>query len=79
MSHRAEEEFERNMVPIIPAKSMDLKMIDEFAIVNPENLQREINNWKSILKDKKRKENKKEFLKVIDEYRAQRKRSTPYP
>ncbi|HEX7467653.1 MAG TPA: DUF460 domain-containing protein, partial [Methanobacterium sp.] len=75
MSHQAEEEFERNTVPLIRADDMDLKMIEQFAIVNAGDLSKEIGKWKAGIEDKQIKENKKELLKVIDEYRAKRRRS----
>lgn len=75
MSHPAEEEFERNMIPLIRADDMDLKMIEQFAIVNTGDLEKEIIKWKAGIEEKQIKENKKELLKVIDEYRAKRRRS----
>ena len=45
VSHYAEEEFERNMVPLLKADQLDLKIIDQFAIVSTENLQSELGKW----------------------------------
>jgi len=40
ISHHALEEFEKNMVPLLQADNMELKMIDQFAIVNALKLER---------------------------------------
>lgn len=75
MSHQAEDEFERNMVPILNADTINLKMVDEFAIIKDKDLNKEIKKWEANVKHKRRKEEKKKIIKVIDEYRAKRKRS----
>ncbi|MCE5213735.1 MAG: DUF460 domain-containing protein [Methanobacterium sp.] len=75
ISHQAQEEFEKNMVPLLRADEMDLKMIDQFAIVNSLNLEEEIKKWREHTENKMIKESNQEILKVIDEYRARRKRS----
>jgi predicted RNase H-like nuclease (RuvC/YqgF family) len=76
MSHPAEEEFEKNMVPVLDANKADLEMIDEFAVIERDVLNKEIENWKTRVENKRSKEEKKQILKVIDEYRAQRRRSS---
>jgi predicted RNase H-like nuclease (RuvC/YqgF family) len=74
MSHPAEEEFEKNMVPVLDANKTDLEMIDEFAVIERDVLNKEIENWKTRVENKRSKEEKKKLIKVIDEYRAQRRR-----
>jgi hypothetical protein len=74
ISHPAEEEFERNMVPILAAENLNLKVIDEFAVVESELLKGEIENWHKTMESRILDEDKKKLLKVIDEYRAKRKR-----
>lgn len=74
MSHPAEEEFEKNSVPVLDAGKIDLKMIDEFAVIDRDVLKREIGNWEAKTKEKRKEEEQKKLLEVIDEYRAQRKR-----
>jgi len=75
MSHQAVNEFEKNMVPILEAKKIDFKIVDEFAIIKDEDLEKEIKRWITDVEDKRNKEEKKKLIKVINEYRAQRKRS----
>lgn len=74
MSHPAEEEFEKNMVPVLDANNINLEMIDEFAVIEEEVLKNEIEIWKTEIEAKLKKEKEDTLLKVIDEYRAQRKR-----
>lgn len=75
ISHHALEEFEKNMVPLLQADNMELRMIDQFALVNALKLEKEIQGWKEKVEDKRIKENNQEILKAFDEYRARRKRS----
>ena len=75
ISHHAQEEFEKNMVPLLYAENMELKMIDQFALINAINLEKEIMRWKDETENKQIQESNKEILKVFDEYRARRKRS----
>lgn len=75
MSHTAEEEFEKNMIPILPRETVDLKMIDKFAVVSNDSLRSQIENWKTQVRDRKASEDRKKLLNVIDEYRAKRRRS----
>ncbi len=75
ISHQAQEEFEKNIVPLLRADEMDIRMIDQFAIINSMDLEKEIKKWKEKTENKMIKENNQEILKVFDEYRAHRKRS----
>jgi predicted RNase H-like nuclease (RuvC/YqgF family) len=75
MSHTAEEEFEKNMIPLLPRETVDLKMIDKFAVVSADSLRSQIENWETQVRDRKASEDRKKLLSVIDEYRAKRRRS----
>jgi predicted RNase H-like nuclease (RuvC/YqgF family) len=75
ISHQAQEEFEKNMVPLLDTDKIDIRMIDQFAIINNMKLEEEIKKWKEKTENKMIKENNQEILKVFDEYRAHRKRS----
>jgi predicted RNase H-like nuclease (RuvC/YqgF family) len=50
-------------------------MIDEFAVVSRGILKEEIEQWKLKTANKRKKEEKKKLIEVIEEYRAQRRRS----
>jgi len=75
MSHRAEEVFKKNMIPILESDSVNLKITDEFAVIYEEDLVKEMERWKGDQENQQRKENKKKMLKLIEEYRVQRKRT----
>ncbi|MCZ3366853.1 DUF460 domain-containing protein [Methanobacterium veterum] len=74
MSHPAEEEFEKSMVPVLDANKIDLEIIDEFAVIDKDILDKEIESWKTRVENRRNKEEKKQLLKMIDEYRAHRRR-----
>ena len=76
ISDPAENIFEKNMIPLIPASSVEMTSMSEFYIVNSKALKREIKRWIEEVNNQKKKEDKKKLLKLVDEYRAQRKRST---
>jgi len=75
ISDPAENIFEKNMIPLVPASSVEMNSIHEFAIVNSETLRREIERWSVQVNKQKKNEDKKKLLKLVDEYRAQRRRS----
>jgi predicted RNase H-like nuclease (RuvC/YqgF family) len=75
ISDPAENIFEENMIPLIPASSVEMTSMSEFYIVNSKALKREIKRWIEEVDNQKKKEDKKKLLKLVDEYRTQRKRS----
>lgn len=75
ISDPAENIFEDNMIPLVPASSVEINLMHEFAIVNSESLRREIERWIVTINKQKNNEDKKNLLKLVEEYRAQRKRS----
>jgi predicted RNase H-like nuclease (RuvC/YqgF family) len=74
MSHQAKAVLEESNIPIISADRLDIKPVDEFAIIKDETLNKEIEKWKSKVDQVRKKEEKQKLLKVIDEYKAKRKR-----
>ena len=75
ISDPAENIFEESMVPVIPASSVEMNYMHDFAIVNSKTLEREIEKWTKHVKNQRKKEDKKKLLELVDEYRAQRRRS----
>ncbi|MDY9922229.1 DUF460 domain-containing protein [Methanobacterium sp.] len=75
MSHQARGEFETNMVPIIPLEAVDLKLADDFAVIMSQDLETEIVKWEKNQEEKRKKEDTNKLLKIMDDYRAKRKRS----
>lgn len=74
MSHPAKGEFEKNMVPVLDLNSINLQIIDEFAVIEEDVLDREIEKWRKKVEAKRKKEEENKLIKVFDEYRAQRRR-----
>ena len=76
MSHQAKEEFEKHKVPLIELDKVDLEMADDFAVIHSRDLEREVAHWKQNQEERKKKEDRNKLLKIMDDYRSQRKRST---
>ena len=74
ISDPAEHEFESNLVPIIPSTIIKLSFMNEFAIVNSHLLEKEIESWNKKISKQREKEDKMKLLKLVDEYRAHRRR-----
>lgn len=75
ISDPAEEIFRTKMIPIIPADNVEIKYMNEFAIINSEALKLEIDKWIKKIEHQKNNEDKKKLIELVDEYRAQRRRS----
>ena len=75
ISDPAENIFEDNMIPVIPASSLEINLIEDYSFVDSESLNSEIERWNVKVNKQKKNEDKKKLLKLVDEYRAQRKRS----
>jgi predicted RNase H-like nuclease (RuvC/YqgF family) len=74
MPHQAKEVLENNSIPVLSSSKINVDFNEDFALVNFENLNHEIEKWKIKIKDKRSLEEKQKLLNVIDEYRAKRKR-----
>ena len=74
ISDPAENIFEENMVPLIPANSVKMTSMSEFYLVNSKDFKMEIERWKEHVNNNKKEEENKNLLKLVDEYRAQRRR-----
>lgn len=74
MPHQAKEVLENNSIPVISSSKINVDLNEDFALVNFENLNHEIEKWKIKIKDQRSFEEKQKLLNVIDEYRAKRKR-----
>jgi predicted RNase H-like nuclease (RuvC/YqgF family) len=75
ISDPAENIFVENMIPLVPSSSVEMTSMSEFSIVNSKALNKEIGRWIEVVTNQKKKEDKKKLLKLVDEYRAQRRRS----
>jgi predicted RNase H-like nuclease (RuvC/YqgF family) len=74
ISDPAENIFEEDMVPLISANSVKMTSMGEFYLVNSKDFEVEIVRWNEHVNNQKTMENNKNLLKLVDEYRAQRRR-----
>lgn len=75
MSHQALGIFEDKEIPVIPAGDISLEIRENFALVKSKDLEKEIGKWKKKIMEKRRKREKQKLWKIIDEYRAKRRRT----
>ncbi len=75
ISDPAENIFEENMTPVIPASNIEMTSMSEFSIVNKKALDSEIVAWKEKVDNLNKIEHEKKLINLLDEYRAQRRRS----
>lgn len=77
MPHQAKEVLKNNNIPVISSSQIKIDLKGDFALVKAENLNNEIEKWKTKIKDQRSDEEKQKLWNVIEEYRAKRKRD-PY-
>lgn len=75
ISDPAENIFEENMTPVILASNIEMTSMSEFSIVNKKALYNEIVSWKEKVNNLNKIEHEKKLINLLDEYRAQRRRS----
>ena len=76
ISDPAENIFKKNLIPLISASDVKINSMNEFAIINSKSLKREIEKWNKLVKDQRKTEDEKKLMNLVDEYRAQRRRSS---
>ncbi|MGB9844281.1 DUF460 domain-containing protein [Methanothermobacter tenebrarum] len=74
MSHQALGIFEDKEIPVVSEENISLEMRENFALVKAKDLENEIRAWKKKITEKRRKKEKQKLWKIIDEYRAKRRR-----
>lgn len=73
VSHQAQEEFIDGEIPTIDSKDIKMEIISKFVILDKENFNLVFNKEKKQLLDFKKEKESKKFLKVIKDYKEQRK------
>ncbi|MDP3034968.1 MAG: DUF460 domain-containing protein [Methanobacteriaceae archaeon] len=76
MPPQAKKVLENKDIPIIKSSKIGIKMGKDFAIVQSETLDKEIQLWKNKIKKQRNQDEKEKLWNVIDEYRAKRKRDS---
>jgi predicted RNase H-like nuclease (RuvC/YqgF family) len=73
MSHLALEQFTSADIPVIEEKKLRITMVDEFAVVDIEQLHTEIMEWQKHHKAAEREEAADTIERLIEEYRHERR------
>jgi predicted RNase H-like nuclease (RuvC/YqgF family) len=73
MSHLALDQFTSADIPVIEAKKLRITMVDEFAVVDIEQLQEEILEWQKYHKAAERENTADAIERLIEEYRHERR------
>jgi uncharacterized protein len=74
ISDPAERIFLNHMIPLIPAENVEINFMKEFAIINSETLNVEIEKWNDQTLNQKNNEDKEKLINLVEEYRAHRRR-----
>ncbi|MFX1564567.1 MAG: DUF460 domain-containing protein [Promethearchaeota archaeon] len=73
MSHLALEQFTSAQIPVLDASKLRITMVDEFAVVNIEELETEISRWQKLHKISEHEEAANSLERLINEYREERR------
>ncbi len=74
MSHLAEEKFQEARVPVIAKDEVALKVVDDFAVLDPRKLDAAIARWKDTLALTEKQKSAEWFQGIIDDYKSERRR-----
>ncbi|MHA2314858.1 MAG: hypothetical protein ACXACF_06170, partial [Candidatus Hermodarchaeia archaeon] len=76
MSHLALQKFHAANIPVIEAKSLRITIVDEFAVVDVEQLSLEIAKWQEQHQVTEREAAADNLERLIEEYRQERRNKT---
>ena len=76
MSHLALQKFSAAHIPVLDAKSLRITIVDEFAVVDVEQLRVEIIKWQEQHQVSERKAAADNLERLIEEYRQDRRNKT---
>ncbi|MCD1294552.1 DUF460 domain-containing protein [Methanocella sp. CWC-04] len=74
MSHLAEEKFTEAKLPVISREEVSLKIVDDFAVLDPKRLESAMEKWGEMLKEREKKKSEEWFHGIVNEYKVQRKK-----
>ena len=75
MSHLALDQFTSAHIPVIDAKNLRITMVDEFAVVNIDQLEAEVKKWYKRHEVAEREDAADNLERLIEEYRHERRNS----
>jgi predicted RNase H-like nuclease (RuvC/YqgF family) len=73
MSHLALDKFTSSHIPVIEAKKLRITLVDEFAVVDVQQLEKEIRNWQKSHKITEYEDAADALERLIEEYRLERR------
>jgi len=73
MSHLALDQFTSSHIPVIEANKLRITMVDEFAVVDNEHLEKEVEKWEISHKFRERAEAADALERLVEEYRQERR------
>jgi predicted RNase H-like nuclease (RuvC/YqgF family) len=74
MSHLAEEKFQEAKVPVVSKEDVSLKIVDDFAVIDPKKLDAAIGRWNDLMALNEKQKNVEWFQGIIDDYKSERRR-----
>ena len=73
MSHLALDKFHSAQIPVLNAENLEITMVDEFAVVDIQQLTQEILKWKSRYQTNEREVAADALERLVEEYRQERR------
>ncbi|MEM2145099.1 MAG: DUF460 domain-containing protein, partial [Candidatus Jordarchaeaceae archaeon] len=74
MSHIAQERFMAADIPVIPREDVNIKQVDEFAVVDKEELEKVLAKYRKAVTEQKRVQAEQLLDTVVKQYREERQR-----
>ncbi|MEM3594048.1 MAG: hypothetical protein QXS27_04925, partial [Candidatus Jordarchaeaceae archaeon] len=74
MSHMALERFNEAEIPVIPYEEVNIKQVDEFAVIDREELEGVLTKYKKAVLEQKKLQAEELLDTVVKQYREERRR-----
>ncbi|HEY3274235.1 MAG TPA: DUF460 domain-containing protein [Methanocella sp.] len=74
MSHLAEDKFQEARVPVIPKEEVALKVVDDFAVMDPKKFDAALERWKASMVQTEKEKSAEWFQGIVDDYKSERRR-----
>jgi predicted RNase H-like nuclease (RuvC/YqgF family) len=74
MSHLAEDRFQEARVPVVSKEEVALKIVDDFAVIDPKKFDAAIARWKESMARTDKEKSAEWFQGIIDDYKSERRR-----
>ncbi len=71
LSHLAEEELVKAMIPVIDGNSVELQRVDEFAFISRKRFEQKFNEFVKRVREKARKMGEEELVRLVERYQRE--------